>query len=346
MLDISMLLWLIPLAVALDLGLRYPGILLHPVQLVGRWLRWIEPRLRTLAPRLERTEGYLPDVLCSGLVRAGLLGVLLTVFGTAAIAFGLCSLPGIGVLAAIVLAWTGLSLGQLLRVGREALEVLEKVGPDGRLDPDDLEKARFQVSMLVSRDVSQAKEEDLCRALAETLAENFNDGFVCPLFWLTLGGPVALWGYKAASTMDSMWGYRTPEWELFGKTAARLDDILGYVPARICAFLLWLTAPQAFAGEGGRWPKLSVFRSQARRMSSINAGWPMAAAAWSHGAIMGGPTVYHGEIVDKPRLGPEDKTPHDCLWNPVRLRSLMHHLLLAGLAGTGLAVLIIAALVL
>lgn len=327
------LLWMMPLAVALDLGgLRLPARLPHPVQWLGRWLDVLEPRLRALAPRLARTEGFLPDVLCDGEVRAGALGVLLTVGLSAAVAAALISLPGIvGLLCAVLLSWSGLALGQLLRAGREALAALER---------GDVEEGRRLAGMLVSRDLGRAGVRDLYRAVAESLAENFNDAFVAPLFWLCVGGPVGLWAYKAVSTMDSMWGYRTPEWEGLGKAAARLDDGLAFVPARLSALLLWMAGTGA--SVPGVWPGAATVRRQAAGMASPNAGWPMAAAAWLHGAPMGGPTVYHGTVVDKPRLGPgpdaeavygERFGP----WDGPRTRSLLRHLLAAGVAAAGLA---------
>lgn len=327
------LLWLVPLAIVLDVAVRYPAMW-HPVQGIGRWLDMLEIRLRALAPALARTEGYLPDVLCDGEVRAGFLGVLLTVSLTCAVAAALTAIPFLGLLCAIFLAWSGLALGSLLHAGREALAALEKLDRPAEISPDiDLAHARFLVGRLVSRDLTHANKRDLYRALAETLAENFNDAFIAPLFWLCLGGPVGLWGYKAVSTMDSMWGYRTERWERLGKCAARLDDILAYIPARLSTFLLWATAPRRNE-NGGSWPGVAVVRRQAARMDSPNAGWPMASIAWLHNAAMGGKTLYHGELIDKPHLGPDGTKS---AWNAPRLHALMRHMLCAGLAGGALA---------
>lgn len=332
------LLWLVPMALALDVALRYPPMW-HPVQGIGFCLDILETRLRALAPSLARTEGYLPDVLCDGEVRAGFVGVVLTVSLTCAMVAALTSLPVLGIFFAIFLSWSGLALGSLLRAGREALAALEKLdtysslhGRDTSDSNVDLAYARHMVGRLVSRDLSCANARELYRALAETLAENFNDAFIAPLFWLCVGGPVALWGYKAVSTMDSMWGYRTARWERMGKCAARLDDVLAYIPARLSAFLLWATA-SCHHKDGGLWPGVAVVRRQAARMASPNAGWPMAAIAWVHGAPMGGPTMYYGEIIDKPHLGPDAQSP----WNSARLHALLRHLLCAGLAGGALA---------
>lgn len=92
---------------------------------------------------------------------------------------------------------------------------------------------------------------------------------LAPLFWLSLGGPVGLWAYKTVSTADSMWGYHTPRWEYFGKAAARADDLLAFVPARLSALLLWLTAyGMSGATRSELWPGWRTVRAQARRMES------------------------------------------------------------------------------
>jgi adenosylcobinamide-phosphate synthase len=185
--------------------------------------------------------------------------------------------------------------------------------------------------MLVSRDTAAMDGPQLRRALAETLAENFNDAFVAPLFWLMLGGPVALWLYKTVSTFDSMWGYRTEQWEKLGKAGALCDDALAWIPARLSAVLLYATAQGQYSKE--QWPGWAVVRQQAHLMASPNAGWPMVAAAWLHNAGMGGPTPYFGKVVNKPQLGPQNMPQ----WDDERLQQLINHLRRAGLWGIGAA---------
>ncbi|MBG3878297.1 cobalamin biosynthesis protein, partial [Desulfovibrio oxamicus] len=264
--------------------------------------------------------------------------------------------PWLGALVAVYFAWAGLALGSLLREGRRTLHAIEH----GTLD-----EARTAVSMLVSRDTAQLDRPDLRRALAETLAENFNDGFVAPFFWLLLGGPAALWAYKAVSTMDSMWGYRTDRWRDLGRACARLDDVLAWLPARLAVFFLWLSAPLVLAGKGARggpggthggWQGFGPMARDARSMESPNAGWPMSAAAWLHGAPMGGPTPYFGAVKHKPVLGPRMDANGGCCtvanacdtasssasasalacapppaWDAERLEGLLRHLRVAGL---------------
>ena len=133
------------------------------------------------------------------------------------------------------------------------------------------------------------------------MSENLNDGFVAPMFYLAIFGPGGLWAYKAVSTMDSMWGYKTDEYGELGYGAAKIDDVLAWIPARITACLMLFV---------GKWRGLayyedrSNFQIDAKKMESPNAGWPMAAAAWLFAGQMGGPAKYFGEMKEKPVLGP------------------------------------------
>lgn len=316
-----MILWLPPLALALDLLLADPRRLPHPVQAIG-----------FLAGRLEAPARRLGHPLATG----GLVLVLLL-----ALVWGACTLLlhlpwGLGTAAAVYMAWSGLALGGLLRDGKEALDAVmraQSAPPDAL--PDALRQARHAVQMLVSRDCAAMSPDDLCRSLAESLSENFNDAFVAPYFWLCLGGPAALWLYKTASTLDSMWGYKTERWLYFGRAGARLDDLLAYVPARLSALLLYLTA--LLRNNTGQWPGWRVVAREASLSASPNAGWPMAAAAWLFAGRTGGPTVYHGNLVHKPCMGPGQGR-----WNADNTAGLIRHMRRAGLLGSGLAALITA----
>lgn len=315
--DPLVLWWLPPLALALDFLAGDPPSWPHPVRCIGMLLDRIEPPLRKLPPFF-----------------GGMAGLALTLEATALVTALPFLLPRIlAMAAAVYLAFAGLALGQLLREGRRAKTLLE----DGKLA-----EARLAVGALVSRDVSNAGGPELARVLAESLSENFNDGFVAPYFWLLVGGPVGMWLYKAVSTMDSMWGYPHEPWTLFGRTAAYADDILAFVPARLAAFFLWCAdrpgklsgARRAGQGEGS-WPGYHRFREQALSMKSPNAGWPMAMAAWLRGGSMGGAAVYNGKTVMKPELGPPG-----LLWTPASLSALLRHLAAAAsLAALSLSIL-------
>lgn len=298
-LNLSLLVFLLG-CTALDLLFGDPADWPHPVRFIGGILNRLEgwARRSRLGPRLA-----------GGVAVAGLAG------GCALLVLILTALPLVGEMLALYLGYAGLALGCLLREVQAVLNLLES----GRLAA-----ARAHLAGLVSRDTSDMTEEEVLRALGETLAENFNDGFVAPFFWLSLLGPVALWGYKAVSTADSMWGYRTERFEELGKAGARADDVLAWVPARLAAALIW--AAGCVMGNRASWAAVAA---DARTMDSPNAGWPMSAAAHAAGVSMGGPTRYFGEIKDKPPLG-----PHGVPWTAGGIRRMRKILVLAAFLGS------------
>ena len=310
---------LLPLfALGLDLVFRDFRNIPHPVQGVAWLARRLEPRARRFESRglvclpgiAELQGGFLSGGFC--------LTIILAV--TAAVVCLLGLLPGVGMIFSVYFAYAGLALGSLLREGRTALDVVAQ----GNIDA-----ARQTVSMLVSRDLSQADRDTLLKTLAETLSENFNDALVAPFFWLLLGGPVGLWIYKAVSTMDSLWGYRTEKWRYLGFVPARMDDLLAYIPARLSVLWLWLFS--RFVPHAGQWPGYRRIRADADQMESPNAGYGMSAAAWLHHGRMGGRAVYFGEVKVKPLLGPSE--PAGAVWSAQKIRDLLRHIRVAGIGG-------------
>lgn len=302
-----------PLALGLDALLGDPRAWPHPVRLIGSALDKAEGKARAWA-----AKGGGSGAAEAGRLRiAGLVVVLLVAGGAGALVYLLCLPPFFGFFIGLYFAYAGLALHDLIQEVDRAR---------GEIYLHGVEAGRAAVSDLVSRDVSTAAEADLYRALAETLSENFNDGVVAPFFWLCLGGPAGLWIYKAVSTTDSMWGYKTERWRDLGRAGARLDDLLAWIPARISALLLRVFSP---APGGAPWPGWAVIAAQAGRMDSPNAGWPMTVAAWAQGRPMGGHTVYHGSIVEKPRLGPESGLS----WDNDSLLALLEQARRAGVLG-------------
>ncbi|MFP4213219.1 MAG: adenosylcobinamide-phosphate synthase CbiB [Desulfohalobiaceae bacterium] len=292
-------------AFVLDLILKDPQTWPHPVRWLGRALE----RLEILALKQHLLSLRAAGAVCLGLVLLALLLVLSI----------LTSIPLLGSLLALYLAYAGLALGGLLQSARQVLSSVEL---------GDLERARHDLGLLVSRDTGSLDREGICRTLAETISENFNDGFVAPMFYLCLGGPVLLWLYKAVSTMDSMWGYKHDHYLELGWAGARLDDLLAWIPARLSAGLIIAVACILGLDWQQAWKRS---RKQAKDMESPNAGWPMAAAAWSLGAQMGGQAIYQGQSKQKPVLGPTGAA-----WGPAQLQSLLRLLLLAGFLMAGL----------
>lgn len=157
----------------------------------------------------------------------------------------------------------------------------------------DLAGARTAVGRIVGRDVATLDAPGVARAAIESLAESFCDGIAAPLFWLLALGLPGLWIYKAINTADSLIGHREPRWRAFGWAAARSDDVLNLLPARLAGPLLCLCG-------GGGW---RVLWRDARRHASPNAGWTEAAMAGALGLSLAGPIVYDGIRTDKPWIG-------------------------------------------
>jgi adenosylcobinamide-phosphate synthase len=218
----------------------------------------------------------------------GLLAWLLAVAPPVVIAMILCAaLPWpFGWVAHVALLWFAL--------GARSLE--EHIAPIAKaLAERDLDAARTLTARIVSRDTANADATALSRAACESALENGNDAIFGALFWFAIaGGPGAL-AFRLANTLDAMWGYRTPRFLRFGWAAARIDDVLNWIPARLTA--------TSYALLGDTRVALRCWREQARRWDSPNAGPVMAAGAGSLNVLLGGAAVYHGAIEERPPLG-------------------------------------------
>lgn len=255
---------LLALAMALDAALGEPrwlwSRLPHPAVLMGRAVGWFEARLNRHPARLNGVFATLSLVTCAG--AAGyLLGHLGPVVET--------------IIVAILLAHR--SLIQHVRAVADGLRLSLPAG-------------RKAVSLIVSRDTAQMDPASVSRSALESLAENFSDGVIAPAFWYLIAGLPGILIYKVVNTADSMVGYLSPRYAAYGWSAARLDDLLNWVPARLTAVLLALVG-----GQTHRWP---LIRSDARLHRSPNAGWPEAALARSLDVALAGPRVYDGTLRD------------------------------------------------
>ncbi len=194
------------------------------------------------------------------------------------------------------------------------------------LQDGDTDNARAAVAMIVGRDPNRLDPPGLARAATESLAENTSDGIVAPIFWGVVAGLPGIAAYKAINTMDSMIGHRNERYGAFGKPAARLDDLVNWVPARLTALLFLLARPARFHAA---W---QVVRRDAGLHRSLNAGWPEAAMAGALGVRLSGPRHYGERVADEPWVNGEapDPTPHDLM------RALTHYRLSMGLLGLAL----------
>jgi adenosylcobinamide-phosphate synthase len=193
-------------------------------------------------------------------------------------------------------AWIAVGLLAAPGIAQRSLD--QHVGAVARaLAAGETGAAREAVGMIVGRDTAALDEAGIARAAIESLAESFCDGVAAPLVWLLLLGLPGIWIYKAINTADSMIGHREERWRRFGWAAARSDDALNLLPARLAGLLLCV------AGGGG----FATMWRDAGRHASPNAGWPEAAIAGALPLRLGGPIAYDGIVADKPWIG--DGTP-------------------------------------
>lgn len=240
-----------------------------------------------LARRVEAL-GYGPPEWSAEARRAcgiGAVIVLLVPFAVAAWLLG--AIPLLGLVVALGLLY--LAIG-----ARSLAEHAEAVAQ--ALQAGDLPLARERVGRIVSRDTTDLDEEQISRATVESVLENGCDAIFGALFWFVLAGAAGAVLYRLANTLDAMWGYRTPRYQDFGWAAARLDDLLNWLPARLTAL--------SYAAVGTK-PALAwrCWREQAPNWKSPNAGPVMAAGAGALGLALGGPACYHGEWQPRPALG-------------------------------------------
>lgn len=182
---------------------------------------------------------------------------------------------------ALLLSFT-ISPRSLAEAGREI---------HGYLIQGDMENARYKVGWIVGRDTENLSEGEVTRATVETVAENTVDGIISPLFFFLIGGVPLAFLYRAANTMDSMVGYKNDRYLYFGRVAARLDDVLNYIPARITGCIFVLSAVLLRLDYGNAWRML---RRDASKHPSPNGGWAEAAVAGALQIRLGGYNSYFG----------------------------------------------------
>jgi adenosylcobinamide-phosphate synthase len=266
------------LAYLLDLLLGDPPGWPHPVRLLGSIIQYWESVL------------YKARVGAGALFWLAVMGTtLVLIVGVLGVAALLPPWGGIAVLAYFL--YTGLATRSLHQESRKVEAALAK---------GDLDAARANLSMIVGRETSHLSLEDMRRAEIETVAENLADGVVAPMFFTLMLGLPGLFFYKAANTMDSMVGHKNYWYAQFGKVAARADDVLNFIPARLTALLMIPTAAALGLDWRGAWQTLWRDR---RKAASPNAGCPEAAMAGALGVRLGGPSTYFGRLVDKPFIG-------------------------------------------
>lgn len=275
------------LAFLLDLTVPDPQWNHHPIRYVGRLIGFLEPPFRRV----------LGDGRFSGTCFT--VTVVATVVScTCAILF-LAQFGGYWIKGAVtvVLIYFGLSTRSLAIENKKIYSALNQ---------NDLALARKEVGMVVGRETDSLEENGICRASVETLAEGTVDGVISPLFFLFIGGVPGLALFKAASTLDSMVGYKNEKYVYFGWASARFDDLTNFIPARLSLLFISLAGP--FAGAGIQ-AAFTNGLNQGSLLESPNAGYPEAAFAGALNVRLGGENRYQGKSVIKPILNGNGEFP-------------------------------------
>ncbi|KLU65343.1 cobalamin biosynthesis protein CbiB [Desulfosporosinus acididurans] len=254
----------------------------HPVVMIGKIIAFLEGKLNHGPGNSRRRKGVLLTVL---VVSGSYLVTWAIIYGAKTIH------PILGFIISAYFIFTTLAGKSLPDAGQSVLKPLEQ---------RNMEEARVKLSWFVSRDTSNLSEKDIVRGTLETLAENFVDGILSPLFYAALGGAPLAMAFKAVSTLDSMVGYRNEQYEDFGWFSARTDDWANYIPARLSVFFLLL------AGWFQRLPvrrAYKIWRRDASGHPSPNGGNPESIVAGLLGVQLGGINIYHGRPHHRAEMG-------------------------------------------
>ena len=281
----------------LDWLMGDPYWLFHPVRFMGNMISALEARLRRLFPEhLLLAGGVLAGFMC-------LFWTLIPVLGFLGIYRGLLSFG-------IQRHWIYICLfvlesffcGQLLAARSLQTESMKVCSA---LKEGDIEKARKAVSMIVGRDTAVLDRDGIARAAVETVAENTSDGVIAPFFFMAVFGPAGGFFYKAVNTMDSMVGYKNETYLLFGRAAAKLDDAVNWLPARLSGMLL-TAAAWLLPGMDGKnaW---RIFKRDRFNHASPNSAQGEAACAGALHLRLAGDAWYFGTLYKKPYIGDDDR---------------------------------------
>ena len=269
----------------LDLIFGDPRQIYHPIRIIGDLIAVLEKGIRKVFPKTSKGE------LAGGTVLVVLVVLICTAVPAALLGLAAWIHPVVYWLLASFWCW------QILATKSLKTESMKVYAP---LKEGDLPAARRAVAMIVGRDTERLTEEGVAKAAVETVAENTSDGIVAPLIFLALGGPALGFFYKAVNTMDSMVGYKNERYLYFGRTAARLDDVLNFLPSRISAWLMIRAA--AFLGMDGKNAKRIYLRDR-KNHASPNSAQTEAVMAGALRVQLAGDAWYFGELYKKPTIG-------------------------------------------
>ncbi|MCK5835954.1 MAG: cobalamin biosynthesis protein CobD [Desulfobacula sp.] len=280
-------------AFVLDFILGDPGWLPHPIVGMGNAISFFEGKFRKPFKKNQANR----------MIFSGLVFALFLIGSTWLISFCLVKIftlihPLLGLGVQALLLFYCFSAKSLVQAAHEV---------SLPLGAQDIETARKKVAMIVGRQTHTLDEAAVTRATVETVAENFVDGFLSPLFFALLFGVPGALAYKMINTLDSMVGYKNETYMFFGRASARIDDAANFIPARISVGMISFSAFLLSTRKGIQAFKTGL--SQGNHHKSPNAGYPEAAFAGALEICMGGPNIYHGKLVEKPYIGKEFTNP-------------------------------------
>ncbi len=262
-----------------------PQTALHPICLIGNLIAWLEKQIRNCLPKTKNGE----------LVGGGIMAVLVVILSAGIPALLLCASYRLNF-------WFGVALEAVMCFFLFAVKTLrrESANVARALREEGLEAGQRAVARIVGRDTQVLDEPGVIRAAVETVAENFSDGVFAPMLYMMLGGGVLGFAYKSVNTMDSMVGYKNDRYLYFGRIAARLDDIVNYIPARLAALFLILGA--CLTGQDGKmaW---KIWKRDRRNHASPNSAQTEAVAAGALHVRLAGDAWYFGKLHKKPFIG-------------------------------------------
>ena len=269
----------------LDLIFGDPYWLPHPIRLIGTLISKTEKLIRRFCNNTQKS------LMTGGAVLVILILFFSTLTPLILLILLYQNIPLLGFIVESIMCYQILAT-KCLKV--ESMRVYHS------LVKGDLKEARYNVSMIVGRDTAELDEAGVTRAAVETVAENTSDGVIAPMIYLAIGGPALGFFYKAVNTMDSMIGYKNDTYLYFGRAAAKLDDFVNYLPARISAYLMIMACPLTRLDFKSA---VRIYRRDNRNHASPNSAQTEAVCAGALGLELAGDAYYFGKLYEKPTIG-------------------------------------------